>query len=44
MKTLVMKMIAVTVVVLYKIEGAMMTGKSVYNGPIGGVLKFLGDV
>ena len=44
MKTLVMKMIAITVVILYKIEGAMMTGKSIYRGPIGDVLRFLGDV
>jgi hypothetical protein len=44
MKTLVMKMIAITVVILYKIEGAMMTGKSIYRGPIGDVLRFLGNV
>jgi len=44
MKTLVMKMISITVVILYKIEGATMTGKSIYRGPIGDVLRFLGDV
>ena len=44
MKTLVMKMIAITVVILYKVEGAMMTGKSIYRGPIGDVLRFLGNV
>ena len=44
MKTLVMKMIAITVVILYKIEGAVMTGKSIYRGPIGDVLRFLGNV
>lgn len=44
MKTLVMKMIAITVVILYKIEGAVMTGKSLYRGPIGDVLRFLGNV
>ena len=43
-KSLVMKMIAITVVLLYKIEGAMLTGKSIYNGPIGDVLRFLGGV
>lgn len=43
-KTLVMKMIAITVVILYKIEGAMMTGKSLYRGPIGDVLRFLSSV
>ncbi len=43
-KSLVMKMLAVTVVVLYKIEGAMMAGKSIYRGPIGDVLRFLGSV
>jgi len=43
-KTLVMKMMAISVVILYKIEGAMMTGKSIYRGPIGDVLRFLGSV
>jgi len=43
-KTLVMKMISITVVILYKIEGATMTGKSMVNGPIGDVLRFLGDI
>ena len=44
MKTLVMKMISITVVILYKIEGAMMTGKSIYRGPIGDVLRFLSGI
>ena len=44
MKTLVMKMIAITVVILYKIEGAMMTGKSIYRGPIGDILRFLSGI
>jgi hypothetical protein len=44
MKTLVMKMMAVTVVILYKIQGAMMTGKSIYRGPIGDIMRFLGSI
>tara|TARA_B100000795_G_C22684272_1_gene393018 strand:- start:43 stop:585 length:543 start_codon:yes stop_codon:yes gene_type:complete len=44
MKTLVMKMIAITVVILYKIQGAMMTGKSIYRGPIGDIMRFLGSI
>ena len=40
MKTLVMKMIAITIVILYKIQGAMMTGKSIYRGPIGDIMRF----
>lgn len=44
MKTLVMKMMAVTVVILYKIQGAMMAGKSIYRGPIGDIMRFLGSI
>ena len=44
MKTLVMKMIAITIVILYKIQGAMMTGKSIYRGPIGDIMRFLGSI
>jgi hypothetical protein len=44
MKTLVMKMVAVTVVILYKIQGVMMTGKSIYRGPIGDIMRFLGSI
>jgi hypothetical protein len=40
-KDLVMKLMGIIMAFMYMIQGAVLTGKSVNNGPIGGVLRTL---
>jgi hypothetical protein len=39
MKDLVMKLIGTTMITAYMMQGAMMTGQSIWRGPIGGTLR-----